>query len=226
MTKILETLIIICLPLLIVLGSVRLLATDQYLAYEYGKAGFPPDSFGFSDQQRFILASTNIHYVNAHLPNDELSKQTMNGMPVFTPREVSHMADVQAVFQAVSRVWLAAFILFLLLGFILWRNAEQTALASAIRSGGIVTSGLVLSIALLALFSWQAWFDFFHRLFFTEGSWLFDYSDTLIRLFPVKFWLDATFTITTFSLVGGLLMALIGWRWQNALEKATRNIKS
>ena len=219
MTKILGTLIILCLPLLIMLGSVSLLATDQYLAYEYGKTGFPPDSFGFTDQQRFILASTNIHYVYAHLPNDELSKQTLNGVPVYNPREVSHMADVQAVFQSVSRVWQAAFALFLLLGFVLWRNGERIALASAIRSGGIVTSGLVLSIALLALFSWQAWFDLFHRLLFKEGSWLFDYSDTLIRLFPLKFWSDATFTITAFSLVGGLLMALIGWRWQIVLEK-------
>jgi len=43
---------------------------------------------------------------------------------------------------------------------------------------------------------------------------LFSYSDTLIRLFPVEFWFDATLTISVLSLAGGLLLALIGWRWR------------
>jgi integral membrane protein (TIGR01906 family) len=217
-TQILKLLINLLIPIFIISGAVQLLTTDPYLAFEYGKAGFPPDSFGFTDRQRFIFASTNIHYVRAHLPNDELSKQLLNGTPVYNPREVSHMADVQAVFQSVLRVWWIAFILLLLLGFILWRKREREVLASAIQSGGTVTSGLVLSIALLALFSWQAWFDLFHRFFFENGSWLFDFSDTLIRLFPVEFWFDATLTISILSLVGGLLLVLNGWCWRQIIK--------
>jgi hypothetical protein len=89
--------------------------------------------------------------VRAHLPSDALSNQTLNGAPVYNPREVSHMADVQAVFQAVLRVWQAAFILLILPGFVLWKTGEQQALASAIQSGGLLTSGIILSIALLAI---------------------------------------------------------------------------
>jgi integral membrane protein (TIGR01906 family) len=139
------------------------------------------------------------------------SNPTLNGAPAYNPREASHMVDVRAVFQAVFRAGQVAFILILLLGFIPWCNGKQIALASAIQSGSVVTSGLVLSIALSAVFSWQVWFDFFHRCLFKDGSWLFDYSDTLIRLFPLKFWSDATFSITTFSLAGALLLAFIGW---------------
>ena len=218
-TQILKLLTILFVIIFIVGGTVQILATDQYLAFEYGKASFPPDPFGYTLQQRFILASTNIHYVRAHLPDNELSKQFLNGVPVYNLREVSHMADVQTVFQSVTRVWQAVFILLLLMGLILWQQGELWTLASAIQSGGVMTSGLVLSIALFALFSWQVWFDLFHRFFFTDGSWLFNYSDTLIRLFPLKFWSDATFTITTFSLVGGLLIALIGWLGKRLLVK-------
>ena len=75
-SRVLKTLLVLLIPVLLMLGSARLLATDSYLAFEYGKASFPPDSFGFTPQQRFILASTNIHYVRAHLPDNELSKQT------------------------------------------------------------------------------------------------------------------------------------------------------
>jgi len=171
-------------------------------------------NLSYTQQLRFILASTNIHYVRAHLPDDELSKQFLNDVPVYSPHEVSHMADVQAVFQSVMRAWQAAFILLILLGFVLWRNGGRAALATAIQLGGLLTSALLLFIALLALFAWQFWFNTFHLFFFESGSWLFSYSDTLIRLFPVEFWFDATLTISVLSLAGGLLLALIGWRWR------------
>jgi integral membrane protein (TIGR01906 family) len=224
-TRIIKNLIVLLIPILLVLGSARLLATDAYLTFEYGKSSFPPDSYGFTLQQRFILASTNIHYVRAHLPSNELSKQTLNGAPVYNEREVSHMADVQSVFQAILRVWQVAFILLLLLGFVFWQSGERKVFVSAIESGGLLTSGIIATIALMALFAWQTWFDLFHRFFFVKGSWLFSYSDTLIRLFPVEFWFDATLTISILSLIGGFTAALIGHRWQMMLQKAPQTIQ-
>lgn len=212
--KLLATLLVI---IFIVGGAVQLLATDAYLVFEYDKSSFPPDPFGYTQQQRFILASTNIHYVRAHLPGNELSKQSLKGLPVYTSREVSHMADVLTVFQSVLRVWQAALILLILLSFLLWKKGERKALASALQSGGLLTSGLILLIALLAIFGWQFWFNTFHLFFFKPGSWLFSYSDTLIRLFPVEFWFDGTLTISVLSLVGGLLFALVGWRGKRVL---------
>lgn len=220
--KVLQLLIILLIPVLIILGGARFLATDRYLAYEYGKAGFPPDPYGFTQRQRFILASTNIHYVRAHLPNDELSRQTMLGMPVYSAREVSHMADVRAVFQSVWRAWWIASIVILLSGFVLWRNGERAALAAALQSGGILTVALIGSIALLALFAWQVWFDNFHLIFFEPGSWLFAYSDTLIRLFPLQFWMDATFMLAAISFIGGSLLAFLGWRWRRSVISVTQ----
>jgi len=108
---------VLLIPILVVFGSVRLLATDAYLAFEYGKTSFPPDVYGFTPQQRFELASTNIHYVRAHLPDNILAVQALDGTPIYNSREVSHMADVQSVFQAILRVWQVAFVLLLLLGF-------------------------------------------------------------------------------------------------------------
>ena len=150
LTKTLKLFLILLIPIVIIATVVSLLVTDQYLAFEYGKASFPPDPFGFTGQQRFELASSNIHYVRAHRQGDVLSGQTLNGSPVYNPREVTHMTDVQAVFQAVLRVWQVAFVLLLFLGFILWQNRQRMALASAIQSGGFLTSGIILMIAMLA----------------------------------------------------------------------------
>jgi integral membrane protein (TIGR01906 family) len=212
--KFLKALLILLVPILVVLGSVRLLTTDSYLAYEYGKASFPVDTYGFTSQQRFIMASTNVHYVRAHLPDNELSKQTLNGVPVYNEREVSHMADVQAVFQAVLRLWQLSFLLFVILGIFLWQQNQHMAFWAGVQWGGIVAAGIILTTAVLALFAWQTWFELFHRLFFLPGSWVFSYQDTLIRLFPMQFWYDATLTIASLSFAGGLLLALIGWRGQ------------
>ena len=223
-TRIAKILLVLLIPVLIMLGAARLLATDAYLTFEYGKTSFPPDIYGFTLQQRYDLASTDIHYVRAHLPDDALAVQTLDGMPVYNSREVSHMADVQSVFQAILRVWQVAFVLLLLLGFILWENGEHLVLVRAIQSGGLLTSGIILGIALLAIFAWQFWFNLFHLFFFQPGSWLFSYSDTLIRLFPVEFWFDATLTISILSLAGGLVVTLVGRHWRRTLRKSAETI--
>lgn len=222
--QILKTLFILLIPILILTTALRLLATDQYLAFEYGKATFPRDPFGFTYRQRFILASTNIHYVRAHLPNDELSKQTLDGIPVYNTREVSHMADVRTVFKGVLFTGKIIFLVLLLIALGLWQEGEQRVLGSAIQWGGLLTSAFILIMGLLAIFSWQSWFNTFHLFFFEPGSWLFSYSDTLIRLFPVEFWIDATLTISALGLIGGLITALVGWKWQMALNRDTEVI--
>lgn len=199
-------------------------ATDAYLRYEYAKDTFPADPFGFSAQERLQLASKDVHYVRAHGPEYALALQTLEGAPVYSAREVSHMVDVRAVFQALLRAWQLAFVAAIALGIGLARRRDWPALAAALQSGGIVTSGLVLSIALLAFFAWGFWFNLFHRFFFESGSWLFNFSDTLIRLFPLQFWSDATFTITLLSLAVGLFTALVGRLWLIALDKGPEGI--
>jgi uncharacterized membrane protein len=40
----------------------------------------------------------------------------------------------------------------------------------------------------------------FHRIFFEGDTWLFLYTDTLIRLFPVRFWQQAFLTLAGLTL--------------------------
>ena len=223
--KLLKVFPILLIPIILIFGSVHLLTTDSYLTYEYGKSSFPTDSYGFTPQQRFIMASTNLHYVRAHLPSDELSRQTLNGAHVYNEREISHMVDIRTVFQLVLRVWQVASVLFTLIGTVLWRNGRRKAFFSAVQWGGILTAGLILTIAVFALFAWQTWFELFHRLFFIPGSWLFSYQDALIRLFPMLFWLDATLAISFLSIISGIFLALLGWLGQIATARQRMEIR-
>lgn len=201
----------------LLLGSVRLLAGDQYLAFEYGKSDFPPDPYGFTSSQRLTIASANLRFVRENLAIEALTTQVLNGEPVYQSRELNHMVDVQKVYQSVWRVWQVIVLLILLTGFLLWRFMDHINLPSAIQAGGFLTSGLIFVIGLLAIFAWQGWFTVFHQIFFAPGSWLFEYSDTLIRLFPIKFWFDSALTLIGITFIEGLLLAIIGWRWRVSL---------
>ena len=45
------------------------------------------------------------------------------------------------------------------------------------------------------------------QIFFKGDSWLFYYSDTLIRLFPIRFWQDAFLWAAILALGGGVGLA-------------------
>ena len=73
-----------------------------------------------------------------------------------------------------------------------------------LREGARWTLGLMAAIMAGLIVSFSFLFVGFHRIFFEGETWLFLYSDSLIRLFPERFWRDA------FLWIAGLtaLMAL------------------
>jgi integral membrane protein (TIGR01906 family) len=74
--------------------------------------------------------------------------------------------------------------------------------------GGWLTVALAALLAVFALTSFWQFFTQFHGLFFEGDSWLFLYSDTLIRLFPMRFWQDAFLVVGGLALAGGLALGL------------------
>ncbi|MCA9894424.1 MAG: DUF1461 domain-containing protein, partial [Anaerolineae bacterium] len=69
--------------------------------------------------------------------------------------------------------------------------------------------GAIVGIVVAAIFAWDTFFALFHSLFFQEGSWQFYYSDTLIRLYPEQFWLDAAIFIGGMSLLGAAVLLFV-----------------
>jgi integral membrane protein (TIGR01906 family) len=211
--QILKIFLTLLVPLVIVLGVVRLVAIEPYLAFEYSKPDFPKDPFGFARDQRLDHAAANLQFVTQNQPLANLAEQDHNGNPLYNARELKHMQDVQNVYQVAWRVWQIALALAVFIGLVLaWRKENRPAFASAIRSGGALTVGIVVVIGLAAIVAWQGWFVIFHQMFFAAGSWTFNYSDTLIRLFPEKFWYDTALTITNLSPFIGFLVFWIGSR--------------
>lgn len=202
---ILRLYITISFPFLVVMIFVRLVMTPLFPQIEYNRPGFPADYYGFTVQDRLNYAPYAIQYL---LNGEDISYlgdlRFPDGKEMYNTRELHHMRDVKVVTQYAYASALIGGILALLAIYTLWRS-NRPALQSALLNGSRLTIGLIFAIVLIAITSWDTFFTTFHQLFFAGGTWQFEYSDTLIRLFPEQFWFDASLVIGG----GTLLVALI-----------------
>ena len=202
-------LVMLLLPLALSFLGMRLILTHAFLQIEYCLPGFPADEYGFTQAERLHWATVAWDYELNAAGISYLGDLTFpDGSPLYNQRELSHMLDVKNVVRpgmvAGYLVW------FFVLGIGLWSRwgGWWQQYLRGIRRGGWLTIGLVAAIAIFAVTSFWTFFTDFHALFFTGTSWQFEYSDTLIRLFPLRLWQDVFIFIGLLDLAGGLALGL------------------
>lgn len=215
-SRVAEWLVIVLVPVLLVGMAVRILLTDQYLRFEYGRPHFPEDVYGFTLEERLYHALLAVEYLVGNHDAGFLAGQVFAaGASVYNERELQHMRDVQVVVVAV--LCLFVFLLFVFLGLVLCLLMNLTTrniLHSGLIRGAMLTLGLIGALVLVAALSWDTFFVQFHQVFFEEGTWRFAYSDTLIRLFPEQFWFDAALAIGLLTAAGALSLLAFAWFWK------------
>jgi integral membrane protein (TIGR01906 family) len=115
------------------------------------------------------------------------------------------MDDVKKLVQTGLSVYSILSILFLAAFLHLMFAKAEGKLRRGIRAGGWLLIGLMVAILVSVALDFSAFFTWFHTLFFQGDSWIFYYSDTFIRLFPLRFWSDAFIYVGSLSLVVALL---------------------
>jgi len=211
--KILQTLlswlITLLVPAALVFLGLRLLLTPLFLQIEYRTPGFPADDYGFSLADRLHWSGIALQYLANDSGISFLGDLTFpDGSPLYNDRELSHMQDVKNVVQPVLKIGYSVWLVILGLGiWAQWGDWWQ-AYRRSLGRGGWLTAALVAAIAIFAATSFWQFFTDFHSLFFKGDSWLFLYSDTLIRLFPMRFWQDAFLAVGVIALGGGLVLGL------------------
>lgn len=218
-------LVTLMIPLLLAIGSARLVMNPAFLAFEYNRAGFPIDQYGFSVEDRLMYGPYGINYIINNEPIAYLGDLELSGdlcfppddrpCPAFNSQELSHMHDVQVVAQGLFTVAFWGGLITIVLGIALWRGINRNSLGIALMQGSMLTIGLIIAIVFLALMAWDAFFGGFHQIFFEDGTWQFFYSDTLIRLYPEQFWFDASLTVGILTILGAILIFGIAWRMQS-----------
>jgi len=213
--RLVQILVVLALPLCLLAADVRLVTGHWFVRWEYGKADFPPDPYGLSTAERTRLAGVCVDYLVTDADIALLADLRLSsGQAAFNARELRHMADVQAVFGGVMTAGVIAGLVLAggLVALAVPARARRHAPA-ALLSGSLFTLALLVALGALMLVNWWRFFDAFHSLFFEGNSWLFDYSDTLIRLFPMRFWTDAAAVIVGLLIVEAVVVGSAGWVW-------------
>lgn len=203
-------------PIVLLLTNVRLLLTPTFVQVEYSTPGFPADPYGFSRDDRLRWSRPALEFVlNRAEPAFLGDLRFDDGSPAFNPRELSHMVDVQRLVQQAMVVWVASLAALALALAAVWRLEGRRALRSQLRRGGLATLIAMGTLIVILALSFSALFVGFHRVFFDTGTWVFFRSDTLIRLFPERFWRDAFGALLLLTLAeAGVLVVLARGRSQ------------
>jgi integral membrane protein (TIGR01906 family) len=219
---ILASLVALIVPIALIGLGLRLLLSPLFLQLEYNMPYFPPDEFGFTKEDRLKWAPYALDYLTN---NEDISYlghlKFDDGSPLYNERELSHMDDVKRVTRGALRVWYASLAILFFLGVWAWLGGWWRDYLLGLMRGGWLMVGLAVTVGLIVVIGiavnpnvfWN-FFAGFHSLFFEGDSWLFLYSDTLIRLFPIRFWQDAFLLAAVIALGGGIALA-VGLRSAN-----------
>jgi len=213
---VLSWLVALLVPIALIGLGLRLLLTPLFLKIEYNMPYFPPDEYGFTKADRLRWAPYALDYLTNSQGISYLGDLKFDdGTPLYNERELSHMDDVKRVTQGALRVWYVTLALLLLLGVWAWLGGWWQDYRLGLMRGGWLMVGLAVAIGAIVVVGivinpnvfWN-FFAGFHSLFFEGDSWLFLFSDTLIRLFPIRFWQDAFLWAAVIALAGGIALAL------------------
>jgi len=204
----LSWLVTLLTPIFLLGLGLRILLTPLFYNIEYRMPYFPPDLYGFSQEDRLHWAPYAVDYLINNADISYLGDLTFeDGSPLYNQRELSHMHDVKIVTKGALRVWYVAVALLIGLGAWAWFGKWWQAYRQGLRRGGWLMIGLVVVIGLFGAIAFWQLFALFHTLFFEGDTWLFEFSDTLIRLFPMQFWQDAFLWAGVIAVGGALALA-------------------
>jgi integral membrane protein (TIGR01906 family) len=203
-------LLCVTLPVALLLTTVRLLLTPAFVRLDYGLPGFPQDPYGFSSSERIYWADIALEYLLNDEPISFLGDlQFEDGTSVYNERELKHMLDVKLLVQDAMSVWLASLAASLVIVLAIGQFGGKTQAWRALRAASFTTLAVMGVLLVLIAAVFQFVFVGFHRMFFQGDSWLFMYSDTLIRLFPERFWLTAFVAIVAVTIALACLLWLV-----------------
>jgi integral membrane protein (TIGR01906 family) len=214
--RVFSWIITILVPLTVIMLAVRVLITPLFPRIEYRLPGFPDDPYGFTLGDRLRWSAPAVKYlVNARDISYLAELRFDDGEPLFNARELRHMQDVKGLVTGMRIALIASCLIIAVLLILAWRRKALRMFVKGGCRGGWGLIGLVAIVLLFILLNFNNLFTWFHQVFFESGTWMFYTSDTLIRLFPMRFWQDAFIFVFGVSFLAGVLIVFFCRRMQN-----------
>jgi integral membrane protein (TIGR01906 family) len=194
--KVTYWLFVCCLPALLITSTLRW-EINEFRLYEYGFDKYQISQVtGIDRLELGKVARHLIDYFNSRIDTAQITvtKDSVE-FSLFNERELIHLRDVRSLVQLDYRVQVIALSLMIICIFVLifGFRAGWLIFVRGLFWGGILTFGLVVVLALWAIFGFEQLFILFHFVSFPNEYWMLDPArDYLIRLFPEGFFYDAT----------------------------------
>jgi integral membrane protein (TIGR01906 family) len=213
--KIIYWLFACCLPVLLVTSTICWEINELRL-YEYGfeKYGIS-QATGLDSQQLSRVAQHLIDYFDLRTDTAQMEvHKDGTKFKLYNERELIHLEDIQNLIQRDYWVQRGSLILMVLCALVLlfifrsgWRLPVR-----GLFWGSAITVGLMIILALWALFGFEQFFIIFHLISFSNQYWMLDPArDYLIQLFPEGFFYDAALLGYGVVMFEALLIGGIAW---------------
>lgn len=131
-----------------------------------------------------------------------------------TQQEQSHMQDVKNLFANLEFIFLFFSVLTIsMLFFLLIKDKKRyrAFVVDYLFFGGISLIIFILVLSIFSLAGFDFLFDLFHRVFFSQGNYLFSTQSTLITLFPSEFFFDALKRILISCIVIAIFFVVVAY---------------
>jgi integral membrane protein (TIGR01906 family) len=218
-------LVALAVPPILVVNGLRVLATESFVRYEYGRNGFPSDPGGLTGEERTALALTGLESITPGGAGIALLREARlpDGAVAFDARELRHMEDVRSVFGGALRAQLVAVLAIVLLAVLLARTRSWAlAVPYGLFGGAAATLAVAVLAAPVIVLGFDGFFVRFHEVFFEADTWRFATTDTLLRLYPEVFWQHTSQLAAAATVVQALLLGAASLWWVRRARRRRR----
>jgi integral membrane protein (TIGR01906 family) len=206
--------LIICLPWFLALTSLLPLITPAFLRLQYARPDVPP-STKFSPEERQAYAAAAAHYLVSNEGIEYLAGlEDREGTPLFNERELTHMVDVKVLLGRAMRLDLVLGLLVAAaLAVLLGQKETRRRTPFYLFTAALVAPALAVAALIVVPLQFRWFFVEFHHVFFAGDSWLFPTTDTLIQLFPERFWFNALESWLLLTIGTSVVLAVGCYAW-------------
>lgn len=207
-------------PILVV-NAFRVLATGTFVRFELGRHGFPPDAYGLTPEQRQALALVGLRSIQPGSDGIVLLERArlQNGSPAFGFRELTHMRDVRNLLGIALRAQLIGIVVLGALALAFARTRLRAVVPIGLLAGALGTLAIALLAVPVILLGFDGFFVRFHEVFFSGDSWRFNDADTLIRIYPERFWQDVSRLAAAIAVGQAIVLVPLSWWWLRSARR-------
>jgi integral membrane protein (TIGR01906 family) len=180
---------------------VNFMPLQRLVLFMVGTTGGTAPRFDVAEAVRRVIDLLKYLAFRRPLPNDAF----------YSPLELAHMGDVQAIFQGVYLTALVSCLLTVVLIILLRRNGRDVRRVA--RAAGIAVLALVAALGTISVtIGFDALFIAFHELAFSNNFWLLPEDSGLIRLFPENYFMSYFSIALSATVVVALILMILSRR--------------